>query len=338
MESFNAYLVRHVVPVLLCVVCGYSFAAEKPPRPDVLVIMPDQMRGDCLSILGHAAVRTPHLDELARQGALFRRAYTTVPSCIPARHALLTGLFPQTSGVVGYAGRPISAPTMPQLLRDAGYTTVLVGRNMHQVPRTEPYGYQTRVLSSAYDDGDDYDTYLKKVAPQTEGIRKLVADLGLSYNGWEAKPWPFADEHHPMAWIVRQARKILAESAAEKPLFLTASFVAPHPPLFPPKKYFEHYFAANLPRPAHGDWVDWEALSPKGDRVGHRVLLEGEPLRAAQAGYFGLIEQLDDEIAPLVEEFKTRSKQSRPALAHLGHRRPRRDARRPRLFPQVRAV
>jgi arylsulfatase A-like enzyme len=61
--------------------------------------------------------------------------------------------------------------------------------------------------------------------------------------------------------------------------------------------------------------VDWESLSPKGDRTGHRVLLEGEPLRAAQAGYFGLIEQLDDEIAPLVEEFKTRSKRAgRPWL------------------------
>ena len=315
MESFNACLVRHIVPALLCVVCSDSFAAEKPPQPDVLLIMPDQMRGDCLSILGHAAVRTPHLDALAQQGALFRRAYTTVPSCIPARHALLTGLFPQTSGVVGYAGRPLSAPTMPQLLHDAGYTTVLVGRNMHQIPRSESHGYQTRVLSNAHDDGDDYDTYLKKIAPRTDTVRKLVDHLGLSYNGWQAKPWPFADEHHRVAWIVRQARRILADSSAEKPLFLTASFVAPHPPLFPPKKYFEYYSAANLPQPAHGDWVDWAALSTKGDRVGHRVLLQGEPLLAAQAGYFGLIEQLDDEIAPLVNEFKTRSNQAgRPWL------------------------
>ena len=315
MESFNAFLVRHVVPVLLCVVCSYSFAAEKPSKPDVLLIMPDQMRGDCLSILGHAAVRTPHMDELARQGALFRRAYTTVPSCIPARHALLTGLFPQTSGVVGYAGRPLSAPTMPQLLSDAGYSTVLVGRHMHQVPRTEPHGYQTRVLGTAYADGDNYDAYLKKESTHKEGLRKLVADLGVSPNGWEARPWPLADNQHPTAWVARQAREIVADSPAAKPLFLTASFVAPHPPLFPPKQYFESYLATSLPQPAHGDWVDWESLSPKGDRPGHRVLLEGEPLRAAQAGYFGLIEQLDDEIAPLVEEFKTRSKKAgRPWL------------------------
>ncbi len=53
--------------------------------------------------------------------------------------------------------------------------------------------------------------------------------------------------------------------------------------------------------------MDWDALSPSGDRQGQRVLLEGDTLRAAQAGYFGLIEQIDTEIDALVREFKARS-------------------------------
>ena len=52
--------------------------------PDILLIMPDQMRGDCLSCVGHPAVRPPQIDALAGQGVLFRRAYTPVSSCIPA--------------------------------------------------------------------------------------------------------------------------------------------------------------------------------------------------------------------------------------------------------------
>jgi arylsulfatase A-like enzyme len=56
-----------------------------------------------------------------------------VPSCIPARASLLTGLHPATSGVVGYAARPIPYPTLPKLLADAGYATALVGRSMHQL-------------------------------------------------------------------------------------------------------------------------------------------------------------------------------------------------------------
>src|SRR3954447_13058675 len=100
--------------------------APTPPKPDILLIMPDQFRGDCLSTNGHPVVRTPNLDALAGQGTLFRRAYSTCPSCIPARHSLLTGLFPATSGVVGYAGKPITSPTLPQLLDEAGYSTALV--------------------------------------------------------------------------------------------------------------------------------------------------------------------------------------------------------------------
>ncbi len=299
--------------VLLAVlgIAASQAASPATPKPDILLLMPDQMRGDCLSLLRHPAVRTPQLDKLAQEGALFRRAYSTCPSCIPARYALLTGLFPATSGVVGYAARPITYPTLPKVLAEAGYATLLVGRYMHQVPADEPYGYQKEIRGSTYVAHDDYDSYLRQAAPETGGIRSLVASLGISNNGWQAKPWPLAAELHPTAWIVRQARKALAEVPVQKPLFLTASFYAPHPPLFPPTNYFEACLAQKLPPPAHGDWVDWAALSPMGDKQGHRVLLQGDTLRATQAGYFGLIEHLDQQIVPLMAEFKERSQKAK---------------------------
>jgi arylsulfatase A-like enzyme len=290
-----------------------GLVAAQPP--DVLLIMPDQMRGDCMSARSHPVVRTPNLDRLAQEGALFTRAYSTCPSCIPARYSLLTGLYPSTSGVVGFKGKAISQPTLPQVLAKAGYTTILAGRNMHQVPTNEPYGYQRQILGSTYVSGDEYDSFLKKAAPESGGIRKLMQTLGVTANGWEARPWPLADELHPVAWIIREAREALKQVPAEKPLFLTASFFSPHPPLFPPKKYFDYYYKSKLPAPAHGDWVEWAALSARGDAQGHRVRLEGEALRAAQSGYFGLVEQLDHEIVPLMEEFKQRSEKAhRPWL------------------------
>jgi arylsulfatase len=294
----------------LCFHASGSYAVEKAPRPDMLFIMPDQMRGDCLSILGHPAVRTPHLDELSRQGALFRRAYSPVASCIPARFALLSGLHPQTSGVVGFRAKPFWTPTLPELLSRAGYSTVLVGRNMHQVRASKSCGYQKQILGSTYVANDDYDKFLKRSAPQTGGIRKLVMGLGLTFNLWQAKAWPLAHALHPNEWIVRQSRKIVAETDLRQPLFLTTSFYAPHPPLFPPKNYFDGYMQLALPEPAHGSWVDWSALSPKGNRTGHRVLLEGKTLRAAQSGYFGLIQHIDTQIVPLIREFKARSEKA----------------------------
>ena len=72
----------------------------------------------------------------------------------------------------------------------------------------------------------------------------------------------------------------LAQTA--QPLFLTASFYAPHPPLFPPKKYFEAYLKRDLPAPAHGDWVDWAALSPAG--ASSASSSAGAPLATTVAG------------------------------------------------------
>jgi arylsulfatase A-like enzyme len=304
MQKFILLLSLIMVSILACV--GDNDLA----RPDILLIMPDQMRGDCLSILDHPVVRTPELDELARQGILFRRAYSTVPSCIPARYALLTGLYPQSSGVVGYKERTIETPTLPQKLADAGYTTVLVGRNMHQPKESGDLGYQTRILGSTYREGDDYDRFLIKSQPQIQSLRQLIKDIGLTFNHWQATSWPLADELHPTAWIVNESRKVLDQVDKRKPLFLTSSYYAPHPPLFPPKKYFDYYLQQDLPEPAKGDWVDWQALSKEGDEAGHRIILQGEKLRKAQAGYFGLIEHLDAQISQLIKDFKIRSEKA----------------------------
>jgi len=302
--------IAYTAPSFLYLQSSASCATKKSAKPDILLIMPDQMRGDCLSILGHSSVRTDQLDELAREGVLFRRAYTTVASCIPARYALLTGLYPQTSGVVGFRAKPFSTQTLPELLVRAGYATVLVGRNMHQPPASKSCGYKKRILGSTYVADDEYDKFLKRSSPSTGGIRKLVEDLGVTYNHWQAKPWLLADSLHPTEWVIAQSRKIVKETDTDQPLFLTTSFYAPHPPLFPPKKYFDAYLKQKPPAPAHGDWVDWKALSLKGDRTGHRVMLEGEILRASQAGYFGLIEHLDDQTSLLVRDFKTRSEKA----------------------------
>ncbi len=277
-------------------------------RPDILFIMPDQMRGDCLSALGHPALRTPALDRLAEQGTLFRRAYTGVASCIPARYELLTGLYPQTSGVVGFKAKPISTQTMPGALAAAGYATVLVGRYMHQLPESGNCGYQREILGSTHVENDAYHKFLQKALPEVKGLRAYVNEMGLTYNHWQAKPWWLENNLHPTEWTVARSRDVVREAEASQPLFLTTSFYAPHPPLFPPKKYFEPLYASkDLPAPAHGDWVDWPALRPEGDKPGHRVLLEGETLRNAQAGYYGLIEHLDSQIALLIRDFQARS-------------------------------
>ena len=61
-------------------------------KPNIILITTDQQRGDCLGCDGHPVVETPYLDELAEDGARFKHAYTSVPSCTPARAGILTGM------------------------------------------------------------------------------------------------------------------------------------------------------------------------------------------------------------------------------------------------------
>lgn len=280
-------------------------------KPNILLVMPDQMRGDCLSLENHPALATPAIDSIGREGVAFARAYTTCPSCIAARRSLLTGQFPPTHGMVGYRERvPLQAPTVTQLLHDAGYETVLAGRYMHQSPRETPYGFEKRVLGSTYIRDDDYARHLQEQAPDLGGIN----GIGLSCNSREVKAWPVEESLHPTNWVIEQAQRLLAGSDGERPLFLAASFYAPHSPLFPPGRYMEQILKKDLPPAAIGEWDTPPAAELyKTNPDSNRVVLEGTELRTTQAGYFGLIQHLDDLLPGLLADFKAKSEaQGRP--------------------------
>ncbi len=84
-------------------------AKEKPGRPNILFLMADQFRGDCLGSDGNRAIITPNLDRLAAEGARFASAYSSTPSCTPARSGILSGLSPWHHGLLG-AGGAVAIP------------------------------------------------------------------------------------------------------------------------------------------------------------------------------------------------------------------------------------
>jgi arylsulfatase len=266
-------------------------------RPNFILIMTDQQRGDCLGVDGHPCLLTPNMDALAGAGSRFRRAYTTCPSCIPARRSLLTGQFPATNGMPGFvSGVPITSPTLPGELSNAGYHTYMVGRTMHQSPPSARYGYDHVQLASGYE-VDPYHDYLRATTDQVDG----VGSHGLDFNGWNARPWHLDETLHPTHYIVNEALKFLENRDRTCPFFLTVSTYAPHPPLCPPAFYMDRYLRQDLPDPSIGDWAAPPANQERGLAVDSpRVQLEGEALRSCQAGYFGLINHLDDQIHRLL--------------------------------------
>lgn len=267
------------------------------PQPNIILFFTEQHRGDCLGIAGHPVLLTPNMDALAGQGVRFTRAYSNCPTCIAARRTLLSGQFPARHGMVGYReGVPWEiSRTLPAVLRENNYQTAWIGRSMHQCPADCSFGFEYVVKSDARDpDGDAYRHFFQGRRPDDwEG----VYGTGVMHNDWTARPWHLDEELHPTVWTVHEALRFLRQRDPERPFFMVVSFLAAHPPLLPPAFYFERYLRTGVPTPHIGDW----AVPPPHGGAGlpvdsARVDLRGEALLCARAGYYGLLNHLDDQI------------------------------------------
>ena len=119
-------------------------------RPNLLLIMADQLAPQVLSVYGNSCVRTPHLDRLAEKGVVFENAYCNFPLCAPARFSMLSGRLPSRIGAFDNAVEfPASVPTVHHYLRRAGYRTCLAGK-MHFVGPDQLHGYEERVTTDVY--------------------------------------------------------------------------------------------------------------------------------------------------------------------------------------------
>ncbi|SMG53937.1 arylsulfatase [Paenibacillus aquistagni] len=288
-------------------------------RPNLLLITVDQMRYDCMSIEGHPIVDTPNLDELARTGIRFERAYSATPSCVPARAAIFTGLSQVSHGRVGY---DVSVPwrydtTLPGELARAGYHTQCVGK-MHVNPTRSLLGFhnvrlhdgytlynrnRTRITAANhFDHADDYLPWLRERA----GAEQDMLDLGLDCNASTvARPWTLPESLHPTNWVVTESIDFLRRRDTTKPFFLWMSFVRPHPPLDPPQAYWDMYAQEAMPARPIGDWADTndpglEGLNP----VTGKGLVPKRRLDRALAGYYGLITHLDHQIGRYMQALR----------------------------------
>ena len=120
-------------------------------KKNILLLMTDQLRGDCMGCAGHPDVKTPYLDTLASKGVRFENAYSACPSCIPARAALHTGMSQESHKRVGYAdGVRWDYPhTLAGELAKAGYYTQCVG-TMHVDALRNYMGFHNEELHDGY--------------------------------------------------------------------------------------------------------------------------------------------------------------------------------------------
>src|SRR6266550_5950341 len=119
-------------------------------RPDIVLVLADQLAASALPMYGNTFVQAPRLAQLAADGVVFERALCASPLCVPSRASLMTGLLPSRTGAIDNAGElPASVPTFAHRLRLLGYRTVLCGK-MHFIGPDQLHGFEERLTTDIY--------------------------------------------------------------------------------------------------------------------------------------------------------------------------------------------
>jgi arylsulfatase A-like enzyme len=281
-------------------------------RPNILIITADEYRSDCLGFAGHPDVTTPYLDSLAQKGIYFPNAYSSCPTCVPARAVFHTGLKPANTGRVGYRDGVDwnYSRTLGSEFTRLGYQTQVCGK-MHVSPLRNRLGFEAVDLCDGYmhywrkpdipaytEQGyaDDYYHWLKNEL----GADADINANGLDCNSYISRPWHLDEKYHPTNWVTDRALDFLRRRDRRQPFLLNVSYVRPHAPYDAPRWYFDQYLSKNLAPPHKGDWND-PGLRDFG-RTFNSSAAPADPtlIRQMQAGYYACISHLDHQIGRLI--------------------------------------
>ena len=303
--------------IIVLLVCRHNMFAQdrstvkQNKKINILFLMSDQHRGDCIGAAGATWVKTPNMDKLASEGILFTKAYSSVPSCLPARTAILTGMSTWQHGNLGYNNIPDYPFEGPAMFTAAGYRTHAVGKN-HFTPMRSKHGYQTVELEEGWytsQKNHELCDYAQWFMQQMPG--KDINASGLGYTDHRGGHWfPYEDSLHPTYWTAERAITFLQSYHGEAAWMLKVSFQRPHPPFDPPKRWYDAYNEKDLPMPKVGDWAEMKYGKDKGTleqqpNATHGVFPEAEIKRSLHSYYAGL-SFVDEELGRVIAALKAR--------------------------------
>ncbi len=271
-------------------------------KPNVLVILADQMRGQAMGCAGDPNVDTPNLDRLAAEGVRFSAACSTYPICVPFRFTMMTGEHAHTRHVPGLAYRMSPAErTIAHEFNDAGYETSYVGKwhlygnHPDNLPGTK---WRDIRVPDAYRGGfrdwhgfeianDYFDTWVQHGSGEPKQLEKYQTD-GLTD-------------------IAMQRLDEL--SVGENPFFMVLSVEPPHNPYEAPAALMEKYRKKDLVyrdnvmfRPdSEWEWISKQCCAWKADDMS--LMPEDEAkvhVKECLAGYYAQIENLDQNVGRLL--------------------------------------
>ncbi len=303
---------------------------------NVLLIVADQWRWECLSALGHPTVRTPHLDALAAEGTLFANHFTQTSPCGPSRASLLTGLYLMNHRSVAN-GTPLDArfDNLAWAARRQGLLPYLFG---YSDTTPDPRG-----RAPADPDLFSYEGVLPgfeiglRLTEAFKPWRAALKRRGYAFPDFPYGPFqpvPDPDGHrHSLAPSPFRAEDSLSAFGTDAFLdwlsvedgrwLSMLTFLHPHPPLVAPAPYNELYDPADCAPPIRLDdpaaeaarhpWLAWyhgqrQALAYTPEHDLPVAALDAAEVQRVRATYYGLIAEVDAQVGRIVEALKARGR------------------------------
>jgi arylsulfatase A-like enzyme len=276
--------------ILLALLISCWSASLPAAKPNVIFIAIDDLNDWIGCLGGHPQARTPNLDQLAKRGVLFTRAYCSAPSCNPSRASLMTGILPSTSGVYhnSQPWRPAmsKAVTLPQHFTEHGYWSAGSGKIYHgRFP--DPASWQTYFPDQKKNKPND-------PLPAKRPVNGIPKTAHFDW-GPVANPPKEMGDYKVADWIIGQLKR-----EHDKPFFLACGIYRPHLPWYVPQKYFD-LFNENeikLPPTIRGDLKDVPAAGlkmakPQGD---HAKVSKHNQWKRAVHGYLASIAFADEQV------------------------------------------
>ncbi len=221
---------------VLALACAFlapaAILAQAPAKPNVVLIMTDDAGYGDLGSYGATDVRTPNIDRLAREGVRFTDFYANAPSCTPTRAGLITGRYQQRVRLeyplgmqrpADYErGLPVTGRTFPQLMKNAGYATALIGKwHLGWKPEYSPtrhgfdhfFGFKSGFI--------DFYTHTSPDSPEYDDLYEN--DAPVKVDGY-------------MTDLITERSVRFIEQNGRRPFFIDVAYNAPHWPYQVPGK------------------------------------------------------------------------------------------------------
>lgn len=292
-----------VLPIVLTVfaIVHTTLALAQSEKPNVLFIAIDDLRPE-LGCYGAPKVLSPHIDQLAQNALVFKRAYCNIPVCGASRASLLTGILPTKNRFVDYLAKADvdvpDAKTLPGVFKEAGYTCISNGKIFHY-------------NKDAQDESWSQAPWMPKGGHRASFDPTTEQALTKSGNGrvYEAPEVP--DSVYPDYKIAQKTMSDLRRlKASGEPFFMACGFFRPHMPFYAPKKYWDLYdrdaieIADNRYRPQNAPSALRGSGEFKSYTFGDYTPGNTEFDKMMRHGYYACVSYVDHQVGEVLAELE----------------------------------